>query len=76
MLGARDADQRALGLGRERPLSALGERFGHCDPGYVLRERACSACGTVLQVDMQHASEPALEGARLRGGAGGVAAQR
>ena len=53
---------------RERPLSALGERFAGCRPEYVLRERSCPGCGTTFAVDVQASGDPPLEGARLRGG--------
>ena len=67
-LGPDDADQRSIGAVRERPLTALGERFAGCRPEYVLRERSCPGCGTTFAVDVQASGDPPLEGARLRGG--------
>jgi len=70
-LGPYDADQRRIGVVRELPLAALGERFARCDPRLVLRERSCPGCGTAFQVDVQTRGEPPLEGNRLGRAAGG-----
>ncbi len=62
-LGGHDADQRSIGVARERPLALLGERFAHCDSAYVLRERSCPGCGAAFGVDVQERGERPLEGA-------------
>jgi N-methylhydantoinase B len=68
-LGGYDADQRSLGVDRERPLGVLGDRFAACDAEYVLREQSCPGCGTLFGVDVQQRGDPPLPGARLRGDA-------
>ena len=66
-LGGGDADQRSLGVARERPLALLGDRFAACDARYVLREYSCPGCGTLFGVDVQERGDEPLPGARLGG---------
>jgi N-methylhydantoinase B len=68
LLGAYDADQATIGVTSEVALLRLGVSFARCREDFILRERSCPGCGTVLAAEVEPADAPAAAGARLRGG--------
>jgi N-methylhydantoinase B len=67
-LGPHDADQNTIGTTRDLPLRSLGEAFVHCQPDFILRERACPTCGTLFAATVQPAGAPSPPGTALHGG--------